>query len=210
VRVLGVIPARGGSKRVPRKNIRMLCGKPLIQWTIEAARAATKLTSLVVSTEDPQIGAVAVGLGAYVIRRPDDLAGDLVTTGAVLKHALEWMEPDPYDMVVCLHPTSPIRDPHHIDQAIDALWASDSWTLASVAKLPRKSHANIRAIDGTSLKAAYYMLNASIYAMKREWLVRTNRHVDNQCLPFEMDRRHSIDIDDEMDFKIAELFLANP
>ncbi len=188
VRTLGVIPARGGSKRIPRKNLRILAGKPLIQWTIEAAQKATKLTDWAVSTEDREIGAVAADLGAYVIRRPDDLAGDLVTSDAVVRHALEWMGSHNYDLVVLLHPTSPIRDWQHIDQAVSTLWASSAPSLASVEYAKRS-----------------YRHNASIYAAKVPF---ATLYCD-RTIPFLMDRRHSVDIDNETDFKIAELFLAD-
>jgi CMP-N,N'-diacetyllegionaminic acid synthase len=188
VKVLGIIPARGNSKRVPRKNLRPLCGKPLIQWTIEAANAATSLTSLVVSTEDEEIRDVAIGLGGYVIRRPDEIADDLASSDAVALHALEWMGGD-YDIVVLLHPTSPVRDPKHIDQAVSALWASTAPSLASVEYAKRS-----------------YRHNASIYAVKVPFTSLYN----DQTIPFLMDKAHSVDIDDEIDFKIAELILADP
>ena len=189
-RVLGVIPARGGSKRIPGKNLRELCGKPLIQYTIEAAESATRLTNFVVSTEDQNIANVSIGLGAYVVKRPEELATDEATSGAVLKHALKWMETDTdrYDMVVCLHPTSPIRDPKHIDQAIEMLWASDAPSLASVYCSKR-----------------HYGHNASIYALKRDAVGAD--HYSDQSLPFLMDRRHSLDINEQDDLKIAELYL---
>lgn len=190
MKVLGVIPARGGSKRVPGKNLRPLNGKPLIQWTIEAAHAATKLTTLVVSTEDMEIGAVAASLGAYVIRRPDDLAGDDITSDAVVKHAIEWMDGDTYDIVVCLHPTNPIRDPRHVDRAVETLRDSDAPSLASVEYRKRS-----------------YVHNAAIYAVKTPF---KTLYCD-QTIPFLMDRRHSVDIDTEDDFRIAEILLnANP
>lgn len=185
-RTLGVIPARGGSKRIPRKNLRLLAGKPLIQWTIEAAHAATKITTLVVSTEDHEIGTVAAALGAYVVRRPDDLAGDDTTSDAVAQHALEWMGEDDYDIVIVLHPTSPIRDWQHIDQAISTLWTSSAPSLASVEYAKRS-----------------YRHNASIYAAK----VPFGTLYNDNTLPLLMDKRHSVDIDDEDDFKIAEMFL---
>jgi CMP-N,N'-diacetyllegionaminic acid synthase len=172
--------------------MRALCGKPLIQWTIEAAHAATKLTTFVVSTEDYEIGQVAASLGCYVVRRPDDLAGDEVTSGAVCKHALEWMGADNYDLVALLHPSSPIRDWRHIDQAIDTLWASDLPCLASVACRKRT-----------------YTHNASIYLIRSDWLLKTGQHYCDQSLPFLMDARHSVDIDTEDDFRIAEMFLAD-
>lgn len=191
-RVLGVIPARGGSKRIPRKNLRLLCGKPLIQWTIEAAYAATKLTTFVVSTEDYEIGQVAASLGCYVVRRPDDLAGDEVTSGAVCKHALEWMGSDNYDLVALLHPTSPVRDRRHIDQAIDTLWASTLPCLASVACRKRT-----------------YTHNASIYLIRSDWLLKTGQHYCDESLPFLMDAARSVDIDTETDWKVAETILAD-
>jgi CMP-N,N'-diacetyllegionaminic acid synthase len=186
-KVLGIIPARGNSKRVPRKNLRNLCGKPLIQWTIEAANATDSLTECVVSTEDYEIGQVAAALGCYVVRRPDDLAGDKVTSEAVVRHALEWMGSD-YDIVVLLHPTSPVRDPEHIDQAVSALWAGTAPSIASVEYAKRS-----------------YRHNASIYAAK----VPFDHLYCDRTVPFLMDKAHSIDIDDEIDFKIAELVLAD-
>lgn len=185
-RVLGVIPARGGSKRIKNKNLRLLCGKPLIQYTIEAAHAATSLTSFVVSTENAEIGRVAVGLGAYVVRRPDDLAGDDVTSDAVALHALEWMGAGEFDIVVVLHPTSPIRDWKHIDEAVSTLWASAAPSLASVEYAKRS-----------------YRHNASIYAAKVPFRTLYN----DKTIPFLMDKRHSVDIDDEDDWKFAETIL---
>lgn len=184
-RTLGVIPARGGSKRIYRKNLRPLCGKPLIAWTIEAAQKANSLTTWVVSTEDYEIGQVCVALGAYVVRRPEELADDLTSSDAVALHALEWMGGD-YDIVVLLHPTSPIRDWKHIDEAVSLLWASTAPSLASVEYAKRS-----------------YRHNASIYAAK----VPFTTLYSDKTIPFLMDKRHSVDIDDEIDFKLAEILL---
>ena len=186
VRVLGVIPARGGSKRIPRKNLRSLCGKPLIAWTIEAAQRAKSLTDWVVSTEDYEIGRVASDLGAYVVRRPEELADDLASSDSVALHALEWMGRDSYDIVCLLHPTSPIRDWKHIDEVISTLWASTAPSIASVEYAKRS-----------------YRHNASIYAAKVPF---TSLYGD-RTIPYLMDRRHSLDIDDEIDFQVAELLL---
>jgi CMP-N,N'-diacetyllegionaminic acid synthase len=171
--------------------MRRLHGRPLLAYTIEAAAQAKSLTRFVVSTEDYEIGQLASSLGCHVVRRPDDLAGDEVTSGAVCKHALEWMGADNYDLVALLHPSSPIRDWRHIDQAIDALWASDLPCLASVACRKRT-----------------YTHNASIYLIRSDWLLKTGQHYCDQSLPFLMDARHSVDIDTEDDFMIAELFLG--
>jgi CMP-N,N'-diacetyllegionaminic acid synthase len=211
MRVLGVIPARGGSKRIPHKNLRIVAGKPLIQWTIEAAKQSHRLTTWVVSTDDEGIRDVALALGAYVIRRPDELAEDDTPTGHVLVHATQWMEPDPFDMVVCLHPTSPVRDKGHIDEAIRVLAESKLSVLASMCPLPNKRHGNIGTITAGCWNGSswpHYILNASIYAIKRDWLMMTGEHVANPVVPFFMDRKHSVDVDEEIDLKIAELYLG--
>ena len=213
-RVLGVIPARSGSKRVPNKNLRVLRGKPLIAWTIEAAHKATKLTSCVVSTECANIAQVANLYGAYVIKRPDELATDDATSGAVCKHALEWMGVDDYDIVVLLHPTSPVRNWQHIDQAVDLLWQQEMSWLASVEELPRKcgivthgdSEKGIWDILGVG---AIHMLNASIYAFRTEAFRKYPNLINTPMIALKMDRAHSVDINDELDFAMAELALAN-
>ena len=190
MRCLGIIPARGGSKRIPDKNLKHIAGKPLIAWTIEAANEASRLTRCVLSTDNENIAQVAIDWGAYVVRRPDEFATDEATSWAVCKHALDWMGHD-YDLVALLHPTSPIRDPKHIDDAIEFLWNSEHDTLASV-----------------SYRKRTYTHNASLYLMRRTWLLANpGKHYDDNTVPFLMDRRHSVDIDDELDLKIAELFL---
>jgi CMP-N,N'-diacetyllegionaminic acid synthase len=184
-KTLGVIPARGGSKRIYRKNLRRLCGKPLIAWTIEAAKQAKSLTNWVVSTEDYEIGQVSAALGANVIRRPEELADDLASSDSVALHVLSWLGGD-FDIVVLLHPTSPIRDPRHIDDAVSTLWASTAPSLASVEYAKRS-----------------YRHNAAIYAAKVPFVTLYN----DKTIPYLMDRRHSLDIDDEIDFQVAELLL---
>jgi CMP-N,N'-diacetyllegionaminic acid synthase len=216
VRTLGVIPARGGSKRIPRKNLRLLCGKPLIWYTIEAAKQAKRLTDWVVSTEDKEIADLALSYGAFVVKRPDSLAEDDTTSGAVVRHALDWMEVDrdPYDMVVLLHPTSPIRDPKHIDEAVEKLRASPLDTLASVCMLPRKTHSTVCLpypfpCGGIkSLPGEFSVYNASIYAMKRGWFLENNKHTGDLSVPLVMDRFHSLDVDEEADLAIAGVYLG--
>jgi CMP-N,N'-diacetyllegionaminic acid synthase len=215
-RVLGVIPARGGSKRIPRKNLRLLNGEPLLSYTIRAAQQARRLTDWVVSTEDREIADLALSYGAHVIQRPESLAQDDTTSGAVVRHALDEMEVDraPYDMVVLLHPTSPIRDPKHIDEAVTKLWASPLDTLASVCRLPRKAHCNIKGLNADSMADIpgpnwqFGILNASIYAMKRDWFLQNNKHTSEVSVPFVMDRFHSLDVDEEADLAIAGVYLG--
>ena len=111
-----------------------------------------------------------------------------------------------YDMVVLLHPTSPIRDPKHIDDCIDLAWEFKYCSVASACKLPEKTHPNVFTEDGFPIPRAY-ILNASIYVVSRKYLVETGKHVSTAPEPYFMDRRHSLDIDEEIDLKLAELFL---
>jgi len=113
-----------------------------------------------------------------------------------------------YDMVVLLHPTSPIRDPRHIDDCIEEAWEHKHCSVASACKLPRKKHFNVFAHNGWPAVNAY-ILNASIYVVSRKYLLETGDHVSTTPVPYMMDRHHSLDIDEEDDLKIAEIFLRN-
>ena len=128
-KVLCVIPAKGNSRRLPKKNIKILAGKPLVAWTIEAAQEARRLTDYLVSSDDSEIIEIAKQYGAPVpFVRPAELTTDAVRNIAVVRHALEFMENErqmTYDIIINLQPTSPVRDPVHIDQAVEMLWASD-------------------------------------------------------------------------------------
>jgi N-acylneuraminate cytidylyltransferase len=123
--VLAVICARGGSTSIPRKNIRPLAGKPLIAWTIEAAKQSRHLTRTIVSTDDLEIAEIARRYGAEVpFRRPAELAGDLATDVDTLTHAVDFLrDTEGYepDIILRLPPTSPLRTAAHIDQGIEVL-----------------------------------------------------------------------------------------
>lgn len=222
-RVLGVIPARGGSKRLHRKNVMLLAGKPLIAWTIEAAARAASLTDWLVTTEDDEIIAVAKRYGAPVpFKRPAELAGDKVRNIETVMHAMEFMESAtgaPYDILVLLQPTCPIRDPKHIDMAVEGLWNSDLDTAVSVKGPFKKRDPILKAIRHGVLEdyhpvpdpanvEPFYLYNASIYAMKRAWFVRERKHISPRQLPIPMDDFHSTDIDTMADFLKAEAYLT--
>ena len=221
--VLAVIPARGGSKRLPRKNILPLAGYPVIAYTIKAAQGAERLTHWLVSTDDEEIAAVAHDYGAPVpFLRPAALAGDTDRNSAVMRHALEWMEREHglrYDVVMLLQPTSPIRKSTHIDEAVELLWASQLDTLASVKGPIYKRDPYIKAVrngvlepynpaETEALWEPCYTYNASIYAMKRDFFLREQRFVSQRSVPLIMDRYHSADIDEEIDLVIAEIYLT--
>ena len=123
--ILGIIPARGGSKGIPGKNIKMIAGKPLIEWTIEAAKKSKLLTRVIVSTDDEKIAEVAKQYGAEVpFLRPKDIAQDLSTDVEFLIHALDWLKANQGyepEIIVRLPPTSPLRTAAHIDEGIKKL-----------------------------------------------------------------------------------------
>lgn len=226
-RALGVIPARGGSKRLPRKNILPVAGLPLIAYTIEAARRSKALTDFIFSTEDDEILEVARQLGAPApFKRPAELSGDEVRNIDVVLHALDYMEKQtglPYDIVVLLQPTCPIRSAEHIDAAVNDLWASDLQTLASVKGPFKKRDPVLKAVRDGVLEAycadepeqdweAFYIYNASIYAVKRDYLLEHRTLISARQVPLKMDELHSMDIDTEADILIAEAgikFLQN-
>ncbi len=113
--VLGVIPARGGSKRFPRKNVASFRGKPLLVWTIEAAEKSEYIDTLICSTDDPEAALLATGAGCHLLHRPAELATDEATSEDVIRHALKSY---PSDIVVLLQPTSPLRTTEDIDACI--------------------------------------------------------------------------------------------
>lgn len=220
--VLGVIPARGGSKRLPRKNIKPLAGKPLIAYTIEAAKKAGRLTDFLVTTEDPEIKEIAQSFGAPVpFTRPQELAGDDIRNIDTVFHAMTFMEKHKaisYDILVLLQPTCPIRRPEHIDQAVDRLWQSDLPTAVSLKGPYKKRDPILKAIRddvvGDFCEVArndeiepFYLYNASIYAVKREYFVAQRKLISDKQVPIVMDQLHSIDIDTEVDFITAEAYL---
>ena len=181
--ILAVIPARGGSKRLPRKNILNCGGKPLIAHTIQAAANSSTLTDIVFSTDDEEIKAVAETYGAYApFLRPKSLATDLITNKDVVKHALFWMENHKnieYDYIILLQPTSPLRKSEHINNAVNILLQSERPTLASVSGPIKKRHQVIKKPLANSSATAFpnlaheefYLFDASIYGVTRHHLV---------------------------------------
>jgi len=224
-RALGIIPARGGSKRLPRKNVRLVGDKPLIAHTIVAAQKASALTDYIVSSEDEEILTVARQFGAQVpFIRPQELATDEVRNIDVMLHAVHFMERQidaAYDIIVLLQPTVPVRDPEHINQAVNLLWSSDASTLASVKGPFKKRDPNLKRLadDGKLVpycdRAAgeewdpFYIYNASIYAMRRDYLIAEQKMVSSEQVALVMDEAHSIDIDTEMDAIVADAVLRH-
>jgi len=133
MRTLGLVPARGGSLGIPRKNVRPFLGRPLLAWSVDAGVGSGVLERVVVSTEDAEIAGIARAAGAEVVDRQVELAGDEVSTAAVVRHALETLGWD-FEAVVILEPTSPLRRPEHVREAVALLADADS--VASVSEVP--------------------------------------------------------------------------
>lgn len=220
---LAIIPARGGSKRLPRKNILDLAGKPLIAWTIEAALKSKYINKVVVSSDNAEILAIAQKCGAEIIKRPDELARDTTTTFETVKHAVENLEE--YDYIMLLQPTSPIRNADHIDEAIELLLAKEADAVVSVCEmdhsplwsntLPDDRSMNRFLRDDVLNKRSqdlekYYRLNGAIYICKTDKLLAEKSFFLNENIyAYVMDKKSSIDIDEGIDFKIAEFFILS-
>lgn len=216
--VVALIPARGGSKGIPRKNLAPLGGKPLLQWSIDAARAAETVTRVVVSTDDDEIAATAEG--AEVLRRPAELAGDDVPMLPVIRHALESF---PCEVLVLLQPTSPLRRAEHVDDAVRLLQDTGADTVVSVVPVPhRYTPESLLALEGNRLvrvsgsepqtlrrqdKETLYARNGpAVLALRVEALGDSLNEGDVR--PYLMEERDSVDIDTPFDLELAELLLA--
>lgn len=199
--ILALIPARGGSKGVPRKNLRPLCGKPLVVWSVEAALSARSIDRCVVSTEDEEIARVARDAGAEVLQRPADLATDEATTEAVMQHALRVI---PADTLVLLQPTSPVRDDDLIDRCVRRFLdeGADSLATGFVCKYVEygKNQLRRQEIEG------FFYDDGNLYISRAD-LVRGGDRYGARMLRESIGREQNIDIDDEFDLWMAEKIL---
>jgi CMP-N,N'-diacetyllegionaminic acid synthase len=216
-RVLGVIPARGGSKGVPRKNVRLLAGKPLIGWTIEQAAQSRYIDRVIVSSEDEEICQVAKQSGAEIpFVRPAELASDTASGVDVLCHAVENAGAD-YDYVVLLQPTSPLRESTDIDAAIEYCVEQAVTSVVSLAEATKSPYWMYHMKEGGELtpfvdNAASnrqelpqsYALNGAVYVLEVARLLASRKILDEQTLGYVMPAERSYDIDTETDFLICE------
>lgn len=196
--ILGVTPARGGSKGVPRKNIRPLAGKPLIAWTIEAALEAKRLNRYVVSTEDPEIAQVARQYGAEVVERPQELATDEATTLSVLQHLLTLIDAD---IVVLLQATSPIREPGLIDRCIERFHETQADSLAT-GFLCRYTEYGTNNRRRQEIPGFFYD-DGNLYIIRADRIRQADRFGERMERMI-LDREQNGEIDEEFDFWLAE------
>ncbi len=227
MRILAVVPARGGSKSVPRKNIAPMAGRPLLAYTIDEALKVSRITDLAVSTDDNEIAEVAQSLGAQVpFLRPAELSTDTALSAPVLKHCLLHMEAARgfrYDAVLMLQPTTPFRKAAHIDRAIDMFAASTCDSLVSVVSVGGFHPFRMKRLVGDRLinyvdqgfedmrprqdLPPVYIRNGAIYLSIRSIIADRDGIVGENCLGFEMKAEESVNIDDRIDFKLAEIML---
>ena len=227
-RILAVIPARGGSKGVSRKNIRPVCGKPLIAYTIETALAARHLFHrVIVSTDDEEIADVARQHGADVpFMRPDDLAGDRVAMLPVLQHAVRFVEEQDdvvLDWVCLLQPTDPLRAVADIEEAIRLGQAGGCDSVISVVQVFAVHPMLMKRIEGGSLEPycieekegtrrqdydpPAYMRNGAIYLTRRDVLMEHGSVWGETIRPYIMPPERSVGVDSELDLKLVELLI---
>lgn len=228
LKVLAIIPARGGSKGVPRKNIRLVGGKPLIAYTIQSALAVKdRLHRLIVSTDDPEIAEVAVQYGAEVpFLRPEELGGDRVPMVPVMQHAvrtIEEMDQIHLDWVLLLQPTCPFRAPQDILAALDLAAQGGCDSVISVVRVLAHHPILMKKIENNQLlpfvieekegtrRQDYtppaYMRNGSIYLTRRDNLLENNSIWGQVIRPYIMPEERSVNVDSELDLKLVELIL---
>jgi CMP-N,N'-diacetyllegionaminic acid synthase len=211
-RILSIIPARGGSKGLPRKNIIDLAGRPLIAWTIEASLKSKYITRTIVSSDDKEILSISRECGAEVIIRPNDLASDTATSESVLKHAIDYLEAagEFFDVVILLQPTSPLRDHRDIDNAFESMFDSNAKSVVSVYELDNKCLKVFTENSSGHLRSAFndkypfmrrqdlpltYMPNGAIYIVKIISFQADNSFMTDRTLGFVMPKEVSVDID---------------
>lgn len=221
---IAIIPARGGSKRLPGKNIKLLAGKPMIAWTIEAALKSNAFDHVFVSTDDQEIVDVSKKYSAEVpFLRPAELASDNASTNDVVTHLVQWFEQKNNQQVTTiaiLQPTSPLRNYQHIKDAMQLMESKASRAIVSVCELeypiqfcnklgPKSSmdcFIKQENIKRTQDLEPYYRLNGAIYIFDRKYVGRLNELYSTGTHAFIMPTKFSIDVDTLDDFFLAEFY----
>jgi CMP-N,N'-diacetyllegionaminic acid synthase len=217
---LAIIPARGGSKRLPRKNILDLNGKPLIAYTIEASLNSKYIDKVIVSSDDKEILKISENYGANVIKRPDYLASDTATSFDAIVHTIENTEK--YDFIIFLQPTSPLRTYKHIDESIELLDQKNADAIVSVCEMDhsplwantlddslvmnkflREEVINKRSQD---LERLFRLKGANYLCQTKSLLENKGFFLSKSIYAYKMNRESSIDIDEEIDLLLARFY----
>ena len=229
-RILGLIPARGGSKGLPRKNILPFCGKPLVLWPVEAAQKSSFVDRILVSTDDPEIAGVVASSGIEVpFLRPSQLATDTASSADVITHTLTWLEhrKELYDFIILLEPTSPFTESEDIDEALKLL-SENGRCADSIVSISRvqSTHPEFDVVLGDSgLIKPYsrdhfgvpkrrqeiepiYFLDGSLYASDVKTFKAKKTFCHDRTLGYIVPKWRAIEIDDQIDWICAEAIMA--
>jgi CMP-N-acetylneuraminic acid synthetase len=203
MKVVGIIPARAGSKGIVGKNVRLIAGKPLVAWTIEAAKESKLLNNFYVSTDSIEIAKISKDLGADIIDRPNVLASDGANMIDVLKHAIEKTGAD---VIVLLQPTSPVRNKGLIDECIHAYLnkKADSLATGFMCKYTPWGTLNDKATR-QAFKGFFYD-DGNVYVLAKEVILSGRKKGKNPATIL-LDKEQSVEIDDAFDFELAEQIL---
>ena len=222
-KTVAIIPARGGSKGIPEKNIKPLFGKPLVAWTIEHAKKSECFNKIIVTTEDEEIAGISRKYGAEIIKRPKELAKDESPTIDAIFHVLEVLRTDNYNpnIIVLLQPTSPLRNVNDIEKALKLFLERDCESVVSVCEMEHPPYWSF-TVEGGYLNPLFendylkirrqdlpktYIPNGAIYVSMPQMLYKYKSFYCEKTIPFVMPAERSIDIDNEIDFMLAELLV---
>lgn len=219
-KILGIIPARAGSKGLPNKNKLLLCGKPLIEYSIEAALASEYIDDVVVTSDDLDIIQICRSFSILTINRPTRLADDIASTSDVVKHVLS--ELPSYEYFTLLQPTSPLRLTADIDESIRIAYKYNSSSCVSIS-LSKQTPKSLFSINNNKLlrysssvsnssfrrqdQDQYYFVNGSIYTVKVEAFAESQTFIYDDSSPLLIPQDRSIDIDNKVEFDIASFLL---
>ncbi|GCD11347.1 acylneuraminate cytidylyltransferase family protein [Clostridium tagluense] len=223
-RFLAIIPARGGSKGIPNKNIMAICGKPLIAYTIEAGKKSKYIDEIIVSTDSDVIKVIAQQYGAVVpFLRPEELSSDSAKSIDVVIHAIDFYKNNniAFDYVILLQPTSPLRTFEHLDEAIEKIIESSRTSLVSVCEaeenpilmrnIENDKLKEVISFEGTNLRRqdlpTFYIFNGALYINSTDMLVDEKKFVNEDTIPYVMDKESSVDIDTMLDARLVELLI---
>ena len=219
-RILSIIPARGGSKGLPRKNIIDLAGKPLIAWTIEASISSKYITKTIVSSDDDEILEVSKKYGSEIVRRPDNLASDTATSESGVEHVIDYLKSigEEFDLIILLQPTSPLRTFSDINRAFEIVFDSDATALISVTEIDNKFLKSFKENSNGFLKSVSnneypfmrrqdlpitYIGNGAIYIIMMDEFMKKLSFLTDRTAPYIMDVAKSLDIDTFSDVQKA-------
>ncbi len=217
---LAIIPARGGSKRLPKKNTLSFFGKPLVSWTIEASLSSHLISDTIISSDNQEVLEIGKNYGIQTITRPTELANDTSPTIDTIIHVLKNISVTP-DYIILLQPTSPLRKTKNIDEAIELLIEKNADAIVSVCETEHsplwtntlESNLDMKNFIPNDIKnkrsqdlPISYRLNGAIYICDVNKLLREKTlFLKENIYAYKMNKKCSIDIDDEIDFKLAEL-----